>query len=94
MRRTVRWKTPRISPLRAEDLAGLPTTVLHTAGFDPLVDEGAAYARRLAAAGVDVRHHCHAALVHHFYALDGIVPRGAHRARRDRGRHRRGARVI
>lgn len=65
---------PRVSPLRAEHLAGLPTTVLHTAGFDPLVDEGAAYARRLVDAGVDVRHRCHAALVHHFYALDGIVP--------------------
>ena len=65
---------PRISPLRAKHLAGLPTTVLHTAGFDPLVDEGVAYAGRLAAAGVDVRHHCHAALVHHFYALERIVP--------------------
>lgn len=63
----------RVSPLRARRLAHLPTTVLHTAGFDPLVDEGAAYARRLAAAGVDVRYRCHAALVHHFYALDGVV---------------------
>lgn len=65
---------PRVSPLRTEHLAGLPTTVLHTAGFDPLVDEGVAYADRLAAAGVDVRHRCHTGLVHHFYALDGIVP--------------------
>ena len=64
----------RISPLRAGDLAGLPTTVLHTASFDPLVDEGAAYARRLVDAGVDVRHREHAALMHHFYALNGVVP--------------------
>ena len=64
----------RISPLRARDLAGLPATVLHTAGFDPLVDEGAAYARLLAEAGVEVRYRCHEALVHHFYGLDGVVP--------------------
>ena len=64
----------RISPLRAGDFAGLPTTILHTAAFDPLVDEGRAYAHRLAEAGVDVRHRDHDALVHHFYALNGIVP--------------------
>ncbi len=64
---------PRISPLRAEDVGGLPTTVLHTASFDPLVDEGRAYARRLAEAGVDVRHREHASLMHHFYALNGVV---------------------
>lgn len=64
----------RISPLRAENLAGLPTTILHTAAFDPLVDEGRTYARRLAEAGVDVRHREHTALMHHFYALNRVVP--------------------
>lgn len=67
-------KDRRISPLRAADLAGLPTTILHTAAFDPLVDEGRAYARRLAEAGVDVRYREHATLMHHFYALNGVVP--------------------
>ena len=80
----------RISPLRESDLAGLPTTILHTAGFDPLVDEGAAYARRLAEAGVDVHHRCHDALVHHFYALGGVVPL-AQRALEEIGRDIAGA---
>ena len=65
---------PRLSPLRARTLAGLPTTIIHTAAFDPLLDEGAAYARRLVEAGVDVRYRCHDALLHHFYALNGFVP--------------------
>ena len=65
---------PRISPLRADRLDGLPTTVLHTAGFDPLRDEGDAYAARLARAGVDVRYTCHAALIHHFYGLTDMIP--------------------
>lgn len=65
---------PRISPLRARSLAGMPTTLIHTAGFDPLRDEGAAYAARLQAAGVAVDHTCHAGLIHHFYGLGRVIP--------------------
>jgi len=64
----------RISPLRAEGLSGLPPAIIHTAEYDPLRDEGAAYADRLRQSGIAVRHTCHPGMIHMFYALGGLVP--------------------
>ena len=65
---------PRISPLLAESLAGLPPHLVVTAGFDPLRDEGRAYAEALERAGVRTRHLEHPGLTHgwvHMAALPG-----------------------
>ncbi len=69
---------PRLSPLRTENLAGLPPAFIHMAACDPLADEGSAYAEALRAAGVAVSHTCHPGMVHHFYGLTGLVPAARH----------------
>lgn len=65
---------PRISPLRALHVAGLPTAIIHTAEFDPMRDEGNAYARKLLAAGVAVEHVCHEGMIHNFHAMGAVLP--------------------
>lgn len=65
---------PRISPLRALQFAGLPPAHIHTAEFDPMRDEGKAYADALALAGVEVRQVCHSGMIHHFYGMAGAIP--------------------
>ena len=67
---------PRISPLRATELTGLPAAIIHTAEFDPMRDEGNAYARKLMAAGVAVEHICHDGMIHNFHAMGAILPQG------------------
>jgi acetyl esterase len=65
---------PRLSPLRAPDLSGLPPAIIHTAGFDMLRDEGREYAKALERAGVSVQYVCHERMIHHFYAMAGAIP--------------------
>lgn len=56
-------------PLRARDLSGLPPATVVTAGFDPLRDEGVAYADRLADADVTVEHLHYETQIHAFVSL-------------------------
>ena len=56
----------RASPLVCTDLEDLPAAAFFTAGYDPLRDEGRAYADRLARAGVDVEYTCYEGLPHGF----------------------------
>ena len=65
---------PRLSPLRSGDLSSLAPAVVVTAGFDPLHDQGEAYARRLKAAGVPTVYRCYDSLSHAFTAFTGAVP--------------------
>jgi acetyl esterase len=70
---------PRASILLAPDLRGLPPAYVATAGFDPLRDEGEAYALRMREAGVRVALRRHPGLVHSFVSLTAIS-RTAHGA--------------
>ena len=61
------------SPMFWDDLRGAAPAIVVTAGFDPLVDEGDAYAAKLRAAGVRVRHRRYPGLIHGFLSLAGAV---------------------
>ncbi|EUA90412.1 alpha/beta hydrolase fold family protein [Mycobacterium ulcerans str. Harvey] len=60
---------PRVSPLRAESLAGLAPALIAVAGFDPLRDEGENYATALRAAGTPVDLRAMGSLTHGFLNL-------------------------
>jgi len=68
----------RASPLRAEDHSGLPPAYIITAGFDPLRDEGNAYAESLVRAGVDVTYECFEGQIHGFLPMAGAIAAAHH----------------
>ena len=69
-------ETPEASPLRAPSLAGLPPTVVVTAEYDPLRDEGLGYVARLREAGNEVTHHHYDDMVHAFFSFVNAMERG------------------
>jgi acetyl esterase len=69
------YQDPYLFPLGAPDLGGLPAALVMTAEFDPLRDEGIAYAERLAAAGVSVEHVHAEDQMHGFLLVDRAIPR-------------------
>lgn len=73
LRHDVDGYNPFASPLRAPELSGLPPATVVTAGFDPLRDEGVAYADRLAQAGVPVEHRHYERLCHGFLSMTDEV---------------------
>ncbi len=68
---------PRVSPLRSANVTGLPPTCIHTAEFDPLRDEGAAYADKLREAGIPTTYRCHSGMIHLFYGMGALIPYAA-----------------
>jgi acetyl esterase len=68
----------RASPLKARDLSRLAPAYVMTAGFDPLRDEGRAYADRLHAAGVKVTYECFEGMIHGFVTMGGLLAAAHH----------------
>jgi acetyl esterase/lipase len=72
------WNDPRMSPLLATDEAvrGVAPALVITAEFDPLRDEGEAYAAKLQAAGVDAKATRYDSVIHGFFSMGDLVPEG------------------
>ncbi|MEK9775709.1 MAG: alpha/beta hydrolase [Quisquiliibacterium sp.] len=77
-------RDPRASPMHCENLAGLAPAVVCTAQYDPLRDEGIAYAARLRRAGVVVREHFGAGLIHGYFGMVDSIASAAEEGRKVR----------
>lgn len=69
-------ENPLASPLRATNLKDLPAATVITAEFDPLRDEGEAYGEQLAAAGVPVESRRWDGIIHGFFGMGDMLPKG------------------
>lgn len=67
--------SPDASPLRAADLRGLAPALILTCGFDPLQDEGIAYAERLREAGTSVHHIHEEDMIHGYLPMPAAISR-------------------
>ena len=63
----------RVSPALHDDLSALPPALILTAGYDPLRDEGRAYADLLNAAGVDAAYSCYEGQIHGFVTMGKVI---------------------
>jgi len=77
-------RDPRASPIRAENLKGLPPAVVCTAEFDPLRDEGEAYARALEKAGNRVVYFREPTMIHGYFMVGTVSPAALEAAQRAR----------
>lgn len=68
------WTSPDASPLLADDLSGMPSTLVIAGGCDPLREQGEAYVRKLREHGVNVNFRLEPHLIHAFLNFYNIIP--------------------